>query len=92
MIKFKSKETEKYLKNWLNGHPESWHSMDYEKFYNFITSLFKEDDFITESELRSLIIENKEWKDEKFITRFIDDVLTKINELRNYFDYMQKRI
>jgi hypothetical protein len=91
MKHFKSKTTEEKFKKWLNAFPESWHPNDYERFYDFVTSLSLSNDYITDSELRNAIEELKTWTDTKFINDFIDIVNTKIDELTSYFDYLNKK-
>ena len=91
MKKFKSKTTEEKFKRWINAHPESWHPYDYERFHDFITSLFLENEHISESELRNSVLESKEWKNEEFINEFVNEVTTKISELRSFFDYLNEK-
>lgn len=89
MKKFKSQKTENYFKDWINSHPESWHSSDTEKFNIFAISLFHDDDFVTESELKYLISKYKEWENEEFINEFVDRVVSKLSDLRGFYDQLR---
>ncbi len=91
MKTFKSKTTEKKFLQWFNSFPESWHPNDYERFHSFITELFDNNDFITESELRIAISELKEWKDKDLIDEFIEEVTSKIDEISLYYEYLKER-
>jgi len=89
MKKFQSSDTLIKFNIWFRRHPESWHPLDIGRFYDFLTALFYESDYISESELRDAIDKEKEWKDKEFINEFIEIAMFKIDELRSYFDYLK---
>lgn len=91
MKKFKTQKTEDYFKTWINAFPESWHPLDHLRFYDFLTSLFLDEDFLSESDLKDLIYKYKNWENEKFIDEFVEQVGSKISELKGFFEYLSNK-
>ncbi len=91
MKKFNSKETENKFTSWINQHPESYHSLDIERFYSFVLSLLKNDDYLTDTELRKYIFEMKGWKNNTFIDEFVDRTMNDINDLKSFYDFLNKK-
>lgn len=90
MKSFKSKITEEKFNRWFNLFPESCHPNDVERFHDFLVSLFNDNDNFTEAELKLAISELKEWKNEEFIEEFVEIVITKIDTLKGFFDYLNE--
>ena len=81
MKEFKNKETQQLFDFWISQHPESYHPFDMERMYNFIFSMFMDDEYLGEDELYIAFKENKNWHDEyaqKISTKLsytIDDIM-----------------
>lgn len=81
MKKFKNIETQKLFDFWISQYPESFHPFDMERLYNFVFSMFTDEEYIDEEELFLAFKEKKDWTDEytrKISTKFaykIEDIL-----------------
>jgi hypothetical protein len=86
MKKFASNETEKLYFNWLKSFPESYNSFDIERFHNFVYSLLKNGDYLTEIELKESFKEIKGY----IPNEFVEDAISEIHILRQFYDYLKE--
>lgn len=84
-MNFNNQETQDLFDLWINLFPETFHPSDMERFYDFIYSMFKNEEFISEDNLIRVLIDRKGWEN-KFArdqaSRFVDVIENTIQVLR----------
>lgn len=86
MAYYKNEEINRLFIFWISNHPESFHQLDMNRFYDFVLELFKEREELNSDILRRAIKTEKKWNDqtiEDFVERFID----KYFDLKRFWEY-----
>ena len=83
---FKNEETSRLFSVWINMFPESGHPCDRERFYEFLLSLFKDNEELTEDILTDAIRATKQWE-ESFIKKFSDKIVKRYFLIKGFFEF-----
>jgi hypothetical protein len=87
---FKNKENNRLFYFWLSNHPESFHQLDMERFYDFILNLFSTGEELTTYILTNAVNEVKKWVEET-TNEFVETFIDKYFELKRFWDYAIKK-
>ena len=87
---YKNKATNDLFRFWICNHPESYHQLDMERFYEFLLSVFSTGEELSADILTSAIKEEKKWIDKKVI-EVVDRYMDKYWDIKHFWDYVKKR-
>lgn len=83
---FKNSENNRLFHLWLSLFPESYHTLDMNRFYNFILSLFTTNEELTKEILMSAVKEEKKWNEDR-INTFVDEFIERYFELKRFWEF-----
>lgn len=73
---------------WINQSPESFHSYDMERFYDFMHTMIQNEDLIDEDELRQVVTSKKPWIPE-YVDEFVNEWMVRIRAIHGYIEYLK---
>jgi hypothetical protein len=80
---FKSEETDRLFMRWLNENPYSWHPLDMERFHEFLLSLLKNNEELTEKILTDAISATQK----RVKKDFIKDMFDRYRHIRDFWEF-----
>lgn len=86
---FSNAENNRLFILWLSNHPESYHSFDMNRFYDFILSLYTTNEVLTFEILTSAVKDEKKW-DEESTDDFVETFIDKYFELQRFWEFARK--
>jgi hypothetical protein len=90
MKELKNKKTDDLLNFWLGLHPESDHILDLERFYDFVISMFEDDDSLDYELLIFKIKSRKEWHEE-YVVEFAEKTIDKILDYKLFLSFLSDK-
>lgn len=90
MKNLKNEQTNRLLDFWLDIHPESDHILDLERFYDFVISLFEDDDDLGYDLLINKIKVKKKWH-EDYAIEFAEKTLERIADYKLFLRFLSEK-
>lgn len=58
-----NQEIQRLFDFWISQHPESFHSFDMERMYDFVYSMFINEEYIDVESLSEILMQRKNWEE-----------------------------